>query len=80
MGKFVSKNNPIHAHTIKRKATGSVVVHHGGREDVKFTRTAGGWLRERMDVSETPAVVSSLAVANECNTAVGCRESWARVY
>ena len=80
MAKFVSEHNPVNAHALKRKETGSVVIRHGGRENVKFTRIAGGWRRQRMDVSETPTVVSSAAVAKECNTAVGCRDSWARVY
>ena len=81
MAKFVSSRNPISANTLKRKPTGSVALLHGGREDVKFVRVEGGWLRERVDVtSETPFVVSSAAVAHECNSAVGCRESWARVY
>ena len=80
MAKFVSARNPISSNALKRKETGSIVIRHGGRENVKFTRVAGGWLRSRMNISETPTVVSSLAVANECNSSVGCRESWARVY
>lgn len=80
MARFVSSHNPVNAHTLKRKETGSVVIRHGGSENIKFTRVTGGWRRQRMDVSETTTVVSSLAVANECNTAIGCRESWARVY
>ena len=81
MSKFVSSRNPVSARFLKRRPTGAVVRRHGGREDVKFTRMAGGWLREREDVtSERPEVVTSAAVAAECNTAVGCSESWARVY
>lgn len=81
MAKFVSSHNPISSHAIKSKETGSIVIRHGGRENVKFTRVHGGWIRSRMDVtSERPYVVSSTTVAAECNTAMGCRESWARVY
>ena len=82
MAKFVSRVNPVSARSLKRRPLGSVVVHHNGRwEDVRFTRVTGGWKRERTDVtSENPTVVSSAAVANECNHAFGCRESWARVY
>lgn len=80
MAKYISSHNPIHAHTLKRKAAGSVVIRHGGRENVKFTRVEGGWRRKRMDISEATTVVTSAAVANECNRSVGCRESWARVY
>ena len=80
MTRFVSKKNPISAGALKRKAAGSVVIRHGGREDVRFTRVSGGYKRERMDVSERPSVVSSADVASECNTAMGCKSSWARVY
>ena len=81
MAKFVSRNNTISARSLKRRPLGSVVVRHGGREDVRFTRVSGGWKRERTDVtSERPVVVSSAAVAAECNSAVGCKESWAKVY
>ena len=80
MTRFVSKKNPISAGTLKRKTAGNVVIRHGGREDVRFTRTAGGWSRERMDVHECQSVVSSSDVAKECNTAMGCKSSWARVY
>ena len=81
MARFVSSCNPVSSKALKRKHAGSVVTRHGGREDVKFTRVHGGWLREREDVtSERPTVVTSAAVADECNTAVGCKESWARVY
>ena len=82
MARFVSSRNTISARALKRRPYGSVVVrHHGNWEDVKFVRVTGGWLRERTDVSsEDATVVSSAEVARECNTAVGCRESWARVY
>ena len=82
MARFVSSRNPISANTLKRKPIGAVVTrHHGKWEDIKFTRITGGWLRERTDVtSEHSKLVSSAAVANECNTAIGCRESWAKVY
>ena len=81
MAKFVSRNNTISARSLKRRSIGAVVVRHSGYEDVKFTRVHGGWRREREDFSGLrPEVVSSVAVANECNSAVGCKESWARVY
>ena len=80
MAKFVSQKNPVSSSTLKRKAVGSVIIRHGGREEVKFTRMAGGWRRERTDVSESPSVVSSNTVADECNSAVGCESSWARIY
>ena len=81
MARFVSSRNPISANTLKRLEHGTVVVRMSGYEDVRFTRTHGGWIRERTDVtSERPELVSSAAVASECNTAVGCKESWARVY
>ena len=81
MARFVSQKNPIAVNTLKRRPLGSVVVRHGGCEDVRFTRVEGGWLRSRVDVtSERPTVVSSTAVADECNKVIGCRESWAKVY
>lgn len=80
MAKFVSQKNPVSIRALKRKDAGSVVVCHGAREDVRFTRMAGGYKRERMDVTERPTVVSSADVARECNSAVGCKSSWARVY
>ena len=81
MARFVSRNNTVSARVLKRKTAGSVVVRHSRWEDVKFVRVTGGWLRSRTDVtSETPEVVSSVTVARECNTAVGCAESWAKVY
>ena len=80
MAKFVSSKNPVSARTLKRRSIGAVVRRHG-YEDVRFTRVAGGWHREREDVtSERPVVVSSADVARECNSAVGCAESWAKVY
>lgn len=79
MAKFVSCNNTVSANSLKRRSIGSVVRRHG-REDVKFTRVNGGWLREREDVSERPTVVNSAAVARECNSAMGCADSWAKVY
>ena len=81
MTKFVSSRNPISAKALKRKPIGAVVTRHGGCEDVRFTRVVGGWLRSRTDItSERPTVVSSVDVADECNNALGCRESWAKVY
>ena len=81
MTRFVSQKNPVSAGNLKRKPAGSVVLLHGGREDVRFVRVQGGWRRSREDVtSEKETVVSSANVANECNTAMGCRESWAKVY
>ena len=82
MAKYVSRRNTISARTLKRKPKGSVVVHHWTYGEVRFTRVEGGWLAEREDsVWVKPAeVVSSAAVAHECNRAIGCRESWARIY
>ena len=81
MAKFVSQKNTVSVRALKRKPTGSVVRRHSGWEDVKFTRVVGGWKREREDfVGLNPEVVSSADVASECNTAVGCKESWAKVY
>ena len=80
MARFVSQKNPISAGALKRKAEGSVITRHSGREDVRFTRIHGGYKRQRMDVTERPTIVSSTAVAKECNMAMGCKESWARVY
>ena len=81
MAKFSSKKNPVSARVLKRRANGTVVVRHYGRVDIKFTRVVGGWLRQREDVtSERPEVVSSVSVADECNSAVGCKESWSKVY
>ena len=81
MTKYISCKNPISGRALKRKEIGSVVTRHYGRVDVKFTRVHGGWRRERTDVtSEHPELVTSAAVAAECNSAVGCKESWAKVY
>ena len=81
MAKFVSCNNQVSARYLKRKPLGTVVRHHCGREDVLFTRMAGGWLRSREDFPGLrPVVVSSAATAAECNCAYGCADSWARVY
>ena len=80
MAKFVSSKNPVSARALKRRSIGAVVRRHG-YEDVKFVRVAGGWLRSREDFSGlSPEVVSSADVARECNSAVGCKESWAKVY
>ena len=79
MGKFVSRRAPVSSRALKRKPHGTVAVHHNGTwENVRFTRVHGGWLRE--SDFRTPEVVSSTVVANECNHAFGCRDSWARIY
>ncbi len=81
MARFISRVHPISARALKRKEIGTVVRHHNGAwEDVKFTRATGGWVREREDVTERPEVVSSAAVAEECNHAFGCAQSWAEIY
>ena len=81
MAKYVSSRNPVSVASLKRRSIGAVVRRHGGREDVKFVRVHGGWRREREDFTGlSPVMVSSAAVAAECNRAVGCRESWAKVY
>ena len=82
MARFVSSRNVVSARTLKRRSIGAVVVrHHGKWEDVRFTRVHGGWKRERTDFNGLrPEVVSSAAVAAECNSAAGCKESWAKVY
>ena len=81
MAKFVSSNNPVRVRALKRKSLGAVVRHHSTYEDVRFTRVHGGWRREREDfVGLRPTVVTSAAVAAECNSAVGCASSWAKVY
>ena len=82
MAKYVSRSNPVSVRSLKRKALGAVVRHHNGAwEDVLFTRVVGGWRREREDFSGLrPEVVSSAAVAAECNTAVGWADSWAKGY
>ena len=81
MARYVSQNNPVTARALKRRPNGSVVTRHYGRVDVKFTRVNGGWLRSRTDViSERPSVVASADVATECNSSLGCKESWARIF
>ena len=82
MARYVSRVNPVSANAIKRKPVGAVIRHHNEWEDTRFTRVSGGWLKEREDFVgiSTAEVVSSAAVANECNKAVGCKESWARIY
>ena len=81
MAKFVSSRNPVSVRSLKRKSLGTVAVRHSAWEDVRFTRTNGGWRRERTDFNGLrPTVVTSAAVARECNMAFGCADSWARVY
>ena len=82
MAKYVSYKNKVSAASLKRRPLGAVVRHHNGSwEDVLFTRVVGGWKREREDFNGLrPTVVSSAAVADECNGAVGCADSWAKVY
>ena len=82
MAKFVSAHNPVSTRSLKRRSIGAVVRHHNGNwEDVRFTRVHGGWLREREDFTGLrPEVVSSAAVAAECNRSYGCADSWAKVY
>ena len=82
MARFVSSRNPVSVASLKRRELGAVVRHHNGNwEDVKFTRVHGGWLRSREDFNGLrPEVVSSSVVADECNRAVGCADSWAKVY
>ena len=78
MAKFISRKAPVSANSLKRRPLGAVVVRHYGRTDLRFTRVVGGWSRQAGD--ERPEVVDSAAVARECNGAVGCRESWAKVF
>lgn len=80
--RYISRRNTISVSSLKRKPKGSVVVHHWALGEVRFTRVNGGWLSEREDsVWVAPAeVVSSVAVAEECNRALGCKESWAGIY
>lgn len=81
MAKFISRRNPVSVASLKRRPLGAVVRRYSSEETVKFTRVTGGWLRSREDFSGlSPEVVSSAAVAAECNGAVGCASSWARVY
>ena len=79
--RFISRRNPISVNALKRKPTGSVIRHHSEWEDTEFVRVVGGWLRSRTDFTGLrPVVVSSATVADECNRAIGCRQSWAEVY
>lgn len=81
MAKYISREHPVSVGALKRRPLGAVVVHHNGSEDTKFTRVHGGWLREREDlIWDKPELVSSSAVAAECNNTYGCKESWARIY
>lgn len=82
MARYVSRVNPVSANALKRKPHGSVVVHRWSCGEARFTRVEGGWLYECEDsVWVHPAeVVSSADVANVCNRALGCKESWARIY
>ena len=81
MAKFVSQSNPVSVRSLKRRPLGAVVRRHGGREDVRFERAHGGWVRSREDFAGLPAeLVTSVDVARECNRSVGCSESWAKVY
>ena len=81
MAKYVSQKNPIPVAYLKRRGIGSVMVYHNGYEDVRFTRIHGGWCRERTDIKWAKSeIVSSASVARECNKAIGCKESWARIY
>ena len=80
MAKYVSSRNPVSVRYLKRKPIGNVVRLHN-YEDTKFVRVEGGWRRERTDFNGLrPTVVSSAAVAAECNHAFGSAESWAKVY
>lgn len=82
MSRYVSSRNTISASCLKRKPAGTVIVHHWTLGEARFTRMEGGWLAEREDsVWVAPAeVISSTAVADEINKAIGCKESWARIY
>ena len=80
--RFISRTKPVSARALKRKEIGTIVRHHNGSyEDVEFTRVSGGWRRERVDITDNrPEVVTSAAVAAECNKAFGCKDSWAEIY
>ena len=81
MAKYISRKNPISVAYLKRRGIGSVVVNHSNYEDVRFTRVHGGWCRERTDIRWAKSeIVTSVQVARECNMALGCKESWARIY
>jgi len=80
--RYASRKNPIASNTLKRKPLGSVVVHHWSYGEVRFTRVNGGWLAEQEDSVwiKPTEVVSSALVADVCNRALGCKESWACIY
>lgn len=85
MTRYVSSRNPVSVRALKRRPIGTIVFHHNGIgrnwEDVKFTRVNGGWKRERVDfVGLDPTIVSSTAVANECNKASGYKENWVSLH
>ena len=82
MAKYISRRNPISVSALKRRPLGSVVVRHWNRGEVRFARCVGGWRVEREDSVWVwpPVIVSSADVARECNRAIGCKESWARIY
>lgn len=82
MTRYVSQRNPISAASLKRRPIGNVVVRHWAQGEVRFTRCVGGWRVEREDSVWVwpPVILTSADVARECNKAVGCKESWARVY
>ena len=82
MAKFISQKNPIAASALKRRPIGSVIVKHWSREEVRLVRCCGGWRVEREDTVWVwpPVILSSADVARECNSAIGCKESWARIY
>ena len=82
MTRYVSRRYPVSVRALKRRPIGAVVFRHvGSWEDIKFTRIHGGWLRERWDfIGLRPEIVSSVAVAAECNRASGYKDSWAKIY
>jgi len=82
MTRYVSRRNPVSVNALKRKSLGTVVVHRWSYGEARFTRVKGGWLYELEDsVWVKPAqVISSTDVANVCNRALGCKESWACIY
>ena len=82
MSKYISSRNPVSARSLKRRPLGSVVVHHWSQGEVRFARCVGGWRVEREDAVWVwpPVIMTSADVAAECNKAIGCKESWARIY
>ena len=82
MARYISRKNPISVASLKRRPLGSVIVHHWSHGEDRFARCVGGWRRELEDSIWIwpPVIVSSAYVANECNKAIGCKESWARIY